>query len=130
MSCFQAIQSAKISSYKVNTKEQHIRILVNTESCRKAVLSEAHFRFLCVCVCVCVWKRPYVQNWKYIIPNFAHHVFFCSLKRVQMKKIFKITVMNSKVLSPRNVFIPLALIFMTQHPWNLTFVKMDTKLGA
>ena len=68
-----------------------------------------------------------MQNWKYI-PNFAHHV--CSLKRVQMKKIFKITIMNSKVLSPRNVFIPLTLIFMTQHPWNLTFVKMYAKLGA
>jgi hypothetical protein len=129
MSCFQAIQSAKISSYKVNTKEQHIRILVNTESCRKAVLSEAHFRFLCVCVCVC--GRGHMCKIGNILFLILHTMFFfCFLKRVQMKKIFKITVMNSKVLSPRNVFIPLALIFMTQHPWNLTFVKMDTKLGA
>lgn len=47
-----------------------------------------------------------------------------------MKKIFKITVMNSEVLSPRNVCILLTLIFMALHPWNLTFVKMDVKLGA
>jgi len=44
MSYFQAMQSVKIGSYRVNTKEQNIRLLVNTRSCRKAVLSEAHFR--------------------------------------------------------------------------------------
>jgi len=59
MSCFQAMQSAKISSYRVNTKEQNIRILVNTRSCRKAVLSEAHFRAFFVEEVICAKLEIY-----------------------------------------------------------------------
>lgn len=76
MICFEAMQSAKISCYRFSTKEQNIKILVNTQSCRKPVLSEAHFRFFFF-----LWKRLYWQNWEYSIPNFAQHVFFVFLKK-------------------------------------------------
>jgi hypothetical protein len=85
------MQSAKISSYRVNTKEQNIKTLVNTHSCRKPVLSEAHFRSCFV--------EEAVGNIVFLI---LHTVcFFVFLKKGTNKKKFKITVMNSKVLSLR-----------------------------
>jgi hypothetical protein len=57
MNCFQAMQSAKISSYRVNTKEQNIKILVNTWSCRKPVLSEAHFRLFFFLIEEAKWAK-------------------------------------------------------------------------
>ena len=47
-----------------------------------------------------------------------------------MEKKLKITIMSKKLLSARNVFIPIIFIFMTQHPWKLAFIKMGAKLGT
>jgi hypothetical protein len=64
------------------------------------------------------------------IPNFAHHMFVFLKKGTNGRKKNQNYHKEFKVLSSRNVFIPLTLIFMTPHPCNLTFVKMDEKLGA
>jgi len=74
------MQSAKISSYRVNTKEQNIKTLVNTHSYRKPVLSEAHFRSCFV--------EEAVGNIVFLILHTVCFLF--SLKRVQIKKNSKL----------------------------------------
>ena len=44
-------------------------------------------------------------------------------------KKFKITKKNTTVLSHRKVFAPKIFIFMTEHLYNLAFIKMGAKLG-
>jgi hypothetical protein len=50
---------------KVNNKDQNIEKLVNFQSCRKLVLSEAGFA-----------GRSYASEIGNSIPNFEHHAFY------------------------------------------------------